>query len=155
MQRPIHFCPLWRGTANNGEQFLKEARKILGGNTIALVSCYLYTNHINWVKKLPNTFLSSKKADIFKEFINNSVKEDKGKVKELKEKIEGIYDTKFEIDIDNLFEFKNFKTEGCFSDLKFKPEYNKENHYYEEFINKINCEQKKDFFMNILNLSKN
>ena len=44
---------------NNGEQFLKEARRIIGGNTIALVSCYLYSNHIDWVKKLPNTFVIS------------------------------------------------------------------------------------------------
>ena len=130
---------------NNGEQFLKEARRIIGGNTIALVSCYLYSNHIDWVKKLPNTFLSSRKGNIFQEFIKISVLEDKGKMEELKKKIEGIYDTKFKID-ENLFKFKNFKNEGSFSELEFKPEYNKENHYYEEYINNkstVNYEKNK------------
>ena len=56
-------------------------------------------------------------------------------MKELKEKIEGIYDTNFNIDEKNLFKFKNFKDKGSFSELEFKPEYNKENHYYEEYIN--------------------
>ena len=32
---------------NNGEEFINESRKILGANSIALVSCYIPKRHLN------------------------------------------------------------------------------------------------------------
>ena len=37
---------------NNGEEFINESRKILGANSIALVSCYIPKRHLNWIIKL-------------------------------------------------------------------------------------------------------
>ena len=119
---------------NNGEQFIKEARKILGGNTIALVSCFMPSNHINWVIKLPNTLLSNEKK-FFEDFLRYSVTENKNEMEQLKQKIEDKYNRKFNnFKVDKeLFEFPNYKTKGTFKDLKFKLEYNKENHHIEKY----------------------
>ena len=54
--------------ANDGEGFIKESRKILGANSIALVSCYLPRKHLNWITKLTNTFIGNE-IDFLKDFI--------------------------------------------------------------------------------------
>ena len=122
---------------NNGEEFIKEARKIMNGNkienddtiancnTIAYVSCYIPENHIDWVSKLPNTLLSDDK-EIFKDFLKSAFTENKSEMKELKNKIEKKYDKEFkEFNEDTAFVFPSFLKEGTFDDLEFKPEYNK------------------------------
>ena len=60
---------------NNGEEFINESRKILGANSIALVSCYIPKRHLNWIIKLPNTFIGNE-IDFIKEFLLYSIKED-------------------------------------------------------------------------------
>ena len=60
---------------NNGEEFINESRKILGANSIALVSCYIPKLHLNWIIKLPNTFIGNE-MDYIKEFLLYSIKED-------------------------------------------------------------------------------
>ena len=110
---------------NNGEEFIKEARKIMEGNTIAYVSCYIPENHIDWVSKLPNTLLSDDKK-IFQDFLKSAITENKLEMKELKNKIQKKYDKEFkEFNEDTAFVFPTFLKEGTFDDLKFKPEYNK------------------------------
>ena len=92
------------------------------------------SNHINWVIKLPNTLLSNKK-EIFENFLKNSVTENKNEMQKLKEKIEENYGVKFnnfKVD-DNLFNFPNYKIKGKYTDLKFKLEYNLENHHIEKY----------------------
>ena len=109
---------------NNGEEYIKEARKIIGGNTLALVSCYMPSNHIKWVSELPNTLLSDKK-EIFKEFLLNAVQEKKVEMKNLKIKIEKEYGKKFDKFNENeIYNFPKFLPEGEFKTLRFIPKYN-------------------------------
>ena len=94
---------------NNGEEFINESRKILGANSIALVSCYIPKLHLNWIIKLPNTFIGNE-MDFIKEFLLYSIKEDKNKMLELKNRNEEKYKVKFEkFNKDELFKFPNFK----------------------------------------------
>ena len=107
---------------NNGEQYIKEARKIIGGNTLALVSCYMPTNHIKWVSELPNTLLSDEK-EIFQEFLLNAVQEKS--MKNLKIKIEKKYGKKLDKFNENeIYNFPNFLPEGIYDQLRFIPKYN-------------------------------
>jgi hypothetical protein len=109
---------------NNGEEYIKEARKIIGGNTLALVSCYMPDNHIKWVSELPNTLLSNEK-EIFQEFLLNAVQEKKNEMKNLRIKVEEKYGKKFEKFNENeIFNFPNFLPEGEYSQLRFIPKYN-------------------------------
>ena len=111
--------------ANDGEGFIKESRKILGANSIALVSCYLPRKHINWITKLTNTFIGNE-IDFLKDFIYYSILEKKEKMLELKLRNEQKYNIKFDnFDENELFKFPNYKTEGNYRELKFNPKYNK------------------------------
>ena len=106
---------------NNGEEFIKESRKIMGGNPIAYVSCYIPNNHIDWVSKLPNTILSDDK-EIFQDFLKYAVTENKKEMKNLKIKIEEKYGKEFnEFNEDTAFDFPKFLKEGEFSQLEFDP----------------------------------
>ena len=110
---------------NNGEDFIKNARKIIGANSIAYVSCYIPNNHINWVSKLPNTLLSDDK-EIFQDFLRNTISENKTEMNNLKIKIENKYGKKFnEFDQDTIFNFPKFMNEGQFSQLEFDSNNNK------------------------------
>ena len=110
--------------ANNGEAFIDDARKIIGNNTIALVTCYLAKNHINWIKDKDNIFLNSKHCNCIKEFITSSIKKDLNELKNLQKKIEKDYkmiDESFcfkEINED-AFRFPMFKEEGKLEDIDF------------------------------------
>ena len=46
---------------NNGKQFIINARKIIGANTIAGVSVFNLKSHINWIKDMKNVLLLSGK----------------------------------------------------------------------------------------------
>jgi hypothetical protein len=109
---------------NNGEDFIKESRKIIGANSIAYVTCYIPKNHINWVSKLKNTLLSNDEG-IFKDFLKNAITENKSEMKKLKTKIENKYGKKFcEFNEDSIFNFPKFMKEGKFEQLEFDPKYN-------------------------------
>ena len=68
---------------NNGEEFINESRKILGANSIALVSCYIPKRHLGWISKLSNTFIGNE-IDFIKEFLLYSILENRDKMVELK-----------------------------------------------------------------------
>ena len=109
---------------NNGEDFIKESRKIIGANSIAYVTCYIPKNHVNWVSKLKNTLLSNDK-EIFKDFLKNVITENKSEMKKLKTIIEYKYAKKFnEFNEDSIFDFPKFMKEGKFEELEFDPKYN-------------------------------
>ena len=111
--------------ANDGEGFIKESRKILGANSIALVSCYLPRKHLNWITKLTNTFIGNE-IDFLKDFIYYSILEKKEKMLELKLRNEQRYNIKFDnFDENELFKFPNYKTKGNYTELTFNPKYNK------------------------------
>ena len=93
--------------ANNGEAFIDDARKIIGNNTIALVTCYLAKNHMNWVKNKENIFLNSKHSECIKEFITYSVEKNLNKLNDLQKKIEKDYKI-----IDKSFCFKEINEEA-------------------------------------------
>ena len=118
---------------NKGEEFIKKAREIIGGKTIVLVTCYLPSNHLEWVSKLPNTLLSNDK-EIFEKLLLNAVKEDLEEMKKLKEEIEEKYEYKFDNFIvdKELFNFKHFMDEGELEDLTFDPKYNLYNYLQSE-----------------------
>ena len=110
---------------NNGEEFIKESRKLIGAESIAYVSCYIPSNHINWVSQLPNTLLSDDK-EIFQNFLKNAITENKSEMKNLKTKIENKYGKEFnEFNEDTIFNFPKFMKEGKFSQLEFDPKNNK------------------------------
>ena len=109
---------------NNGEDFIKESRKIIGANSIAYVTCYIPKNHINWVSKLKNTLISND-TEIFKDFLKNVITENKSEMKKLKTKIENKYGKKFcEFNEDSNINFPKFMKEGKFEQLEFDPKYN-------------------------------
>ena len=109
---------------NNGEDFIKESRKIIGADSIAYVTCYIPKNHINWVSKLKNTLLSNDN-EIFKDFLKNVITENKNEMKKLKTIIEYKYAKKFnEFNEDSIFNFPKFMKEGKFEELEFDPKYN-------------------------------
>ena len=110
---------------NNGEEFIKESRKILGANSIAYVSCYIPDNHIDWVSKISNTLLSDDK-EIFQDFLKNVITENKTEMRSLKIKIENKYGKQFnKFNEDTIFNFPKFMKEGKFSQLEFEPKNNK------------------------------
>ena len=110
---------------NNGEEFIKESRKILGANSIALVSCFIPKRHLGWISKLPNTFIGNE-MDFIKEFLLYSILEKKDKMIELKNKNEERFKITLEqFNEDELFKFPNFLNKGNYRELKFIPEYNK------------------------------
>ena len=110
---------------NNGEEFINESRKILGANSIALVSCYIPRRHLGWISKLSNTFIGNE-IDFIKEFLLYSILENRDKMVELKNRNEEKFKIKLEqFNKDELFKFPHFMQKGNYRDLKFIPEYNK------------------------------
>ncbi len=110
---------------NNGEEFINESRKILGANSIALVSCYIPKRHLGWISKLSNTFIGNE-IDFIKEFLLYSILENRDKMVELKNRNEEKFKIKLEqFNKDELFKFPHFMQKGNYRDLKFIPEYNK------------------------------
>lgn len=79
---------------NNGIGFINDARKIIGNNTISLITCFVARNYMNLVQKSENIFLNSKHYNCIKEFLcyatskninglNNLQKDVENKLKEL------------------------------------------------------------------------
>ena len=109
---------------NNGIGFINDARKIIGNNTISLITCFVARNYMNLVQKSENIFLNSKHYNCIKEFLcyatskninglNNLQKDVENKLKEL--------DSSFSFKPLNnkAFNFPYFKDGGSFNDIKF------------------------------------
>ena len=110
--------------ANNGEAFIDDARKIIGNNTIALVTCYLAKNHMNWIKNKENIFLNSKQSECIKEFIKFSIEKNLNELKNLQKKIEKdykiIYESFYFKEInEEAFRFPMFKEDGKLEEIDF------------------------------------
>ena len=108
---------------NNGKEFIINARKIIGANTIAAVSTFNPKSHINWIKDMKNVILLNGvefHQKFFKCIMEKSIKELNDLRADIIKKNRDIsnFDLK-EFDGD-LFNFVNFKNEGNFRDLKFK-----------------------------------
>ena len=109
---------------NNGIGFIKEARKIIGSNTISLITCYVVENYMDVAKKTENLLLSSKYYNCIKDFLNFSTTKNIDELKNLQKNVENSLKN-----IDNSFSFKKinndvfnfpyFKSGGNFSEIKF------------------------------------
>ena len=109
---------------NDGIGFINNARKIIGNNTISLITCYVANNYMNDVKNNENILLTSKSFDCIKKFINLSINKKLDDLKKLQKDIENNLKN-----IDNSFNFPPltseafrypyFKNGGSFSELIF------------------------------------
>ena len=109
---------------NNGIGFINDARKIIGSNTISLITCYVAQNYLNVVRQNENILLNSKYHDCIKEFLsyatNSNINALKNLQKDVEYKLKDIDDSfSFKPINNNAFKFPNFKKGGNFSDIKF------------------------------------
>ena len=109
---------------NDGIGFINNARKIIGSNTISLISCYTIENHIESIKNSENILINSKEYDCTKEFLKLSTNKNINGLKKLQKDIEvklkNIIDSfSFQPINDNALYFPNFKENGTFSELHF------------------------------------
>ena len=109
---------------NDGIGFINNARKIIGNNTISLITCYVANNYMNDVKNNLNILLTSKDFDCFKEFIKFSINKKLNDLKQLQKKIEDNLkniDNSFSIPLltDEAFNFPYFINGGNFSEINF------------------------------------
>ena len=110
--------------SNDGIGFINNARKIIGSNTISLISCYTVENHIESIKNSENILINSKEYDCTKEFLKLSTNKNINGLKKLQKDIEvklkNIIDSfSFQPINDNALYFPNFKENGTFSELHF------------------------------------
>ena len=110
--------------SNDGIGFINNARKIIGSNTISLISCYTIENHIESIKNSENILINSKEYDCTKEFLKLSTNKNINGLKKLQKDIEvklkNIIDSfSFQPINDNALYFPNFKENGTFSELHF------------------------------------
>ena len=75
---------------NNGQDFIKKAREIIGSNAISAVSAYEISAHIDWVKNMENVLILNG-LDLHKKFINCIKNQDKNMYNELKNEINNKY----------------------------------------------------------------
>ena len=110
--------------ANNGEIFINNARKIIGNNTLALITCYNAKNYMKTVEKMENVLLNSRHHNCMKKFLSIVCDEDLNEIKNFQKEIEKKYqelDNSFhfkEIN-ENAFDFPNFKESGKFNEIDF------------------------------------
>jgi surface protein len=103
---------------NNGVNFINEARRIIGANSIAAVSCYEVSSYINIVENMENVLILNG-INLHKKFINCIIKKDKNLYTQLKEEINEQYNSNLNDYTENLFNYPNFKSDGSFRDLTF------------------------------------
>ena len=109
---------------NNGIEFIKEARKIIGSDTISLITCYVVENYMDIIKETENLLISSKYYDCIKEFLNFATTSNINSLKELQNDIEDkLKDIDYSFSFipinEKAFNFPYFKGEGNFSDINF------------------------------------
>ena len=108
---------------NNGFEFIYNARKIIGNNTISLITCFQAENYLNSIKMTENILLNSNYFETIKDFLNYSVNKNLNALKNLQKNIENKMrqlDPSFffrEIN-NNAFEYPYFKNGGYFSSIK-------------------------------------
>ena len=110
------------GTNLEGKQFIIDARKIIGNNVIVLFLAY-NTDHLNWIKKFPNSLFSNE-PNFYEKYLDcfydKNEKECKEAIFKLKKKMEKHYGVKFNLDDKCLeYPFFNNKKLKKFSDLSF------------------------------------
>jgi len=108
---------------NNGKEFIIQARRIIGSNTIAAVTTYNVYEHINWVKNMENVLILNG-LNFHKKFFNCIKDNDKNLYNQLRNEIINYYNNnKFEFYLNevspNLFNFTTFKEYGTFDELNF------------------------------------
>jgi len=104
--------------------FINNARKIIGNNTISLITCFVAKNYLDIVKKSENILLNSKHYNCIKEFLNFSTNKNINELKNLQKEVElhlKSLDNSFRFQpINNkAFNFPNFKEIGTFSEIRF------------------------------------
>ena len=108
---------------NDRKDFILNARKIIGSNTIAAVSAYEFVNHINQVKEMENVLILNG-SDFHEKFFKFIIKKDADLFYELKNEIINFYNNMpgfyFTENREELFNFPNFKNGGKFEDLNFE-----------------------------------
>ena len=103
---------------NNGEEFILNARRIIGSNAIAAVTAYNIDAHIKWAQNMNNVLVLNG-FDLHQKFFKCIKLKDKNLYYQLKEEINKIYNSNLQDYTEDLFNFPNFKNEGHFSDLNF------------------------------------
>ena len=114
---------------NNGKKFINDARKIIGNNTIALITCFVAENYLNIVQKMENVLLNSEFCTCMKQFLSIVCHENLTEIRNLLKDIEKKYQEldnlcHFKEINENAFYFPNFKESGKFEDLDFKDNFN-------------------------------
>ena len=109
---------------NNGFQFIENARKIIGNNTIAMITSFIAKNHLKDVEKMENVLLNSGYCDCMEEFLRIVCNENLNEMKDLQNRLEKKYqeiDNSFHfIKINkNAFNFPYFKEKGNINDIDF------------------------------------
>ena len=109
---------------NDGIGFINNARKIIGSNTISLITCYNVENYMDVVQYNENILINSKYYECIKEFLKCSTNENINDLKKLQKDIETNLkeiDESFSFKpINNqIFNFPNFKDGGYFSEVLF------------------------------------
>ena len=108
--------------SNNGKDFIIEARKIIGANTIAAVTAYDIARHISWVKDMKNVLILNG-IDFHKKFLRAVINQNFESLQNLRNEIIECYSNinGFELRelTRDLFNFPKFKSEGRFEELDF------------------------------------
>jgi hypothetical protein len=107
---------------NNGKEFIDYSRRIIGSETIAAVSAYDVSTHIQWVKNMNNVLILNGiefHEKFFKCIISNDINSIYQLKNEIIEKYKAIYDFNLNVNAQDLFYFPNFKNNGQFGELTF------------------------------------
>jgi len=117
---------------NDGPSFINNARRIIGNNTIALITCYVANKYLKIVQNMENVLLNSPFCNCMKKFLNIVCKENLKEIKDFQKEIEKKYqelDNSFNFKKinENAFKFPKFKESGKFEDLDFKDDFNDQN----------------------------
>jgi hypothetical protein len=108
---------------NNADEYITEARKIIGCDCISLVSAYNPASHLRWVSQMKNVLISNKK-EFHERFIRNIASYDLQGINKLKKDIEKFYgqdNSDFQLNnFDSILpKYPYFLNKGKFIDLKF------------------------------------
>ena len=108
--------------SNNGKDFIIEARKIIGANTIAAVTAYDIARHISWVKDMKNVLILNG-IDFHTKFLRAIINQNFESLQDLRNEIIEYYSNINGFGLReltrDLFNFPKFKREGRFEELDF------------------------------------
>ena len=117
---------------NKGDNFIKKARKIIGNDTIALITCFIPEDYLKIVKDIENVLLTSPDFNCMKKFLSLACDENLEELKNLQKDAENVYkefDNSFGFKKinENAFKFPKFKENGKFEELNFE-DFNDDDH---------------------------